>query len=148
MAEFSGGTTLEIVDNLPPKGPKKGQKMAFCNCLFSRYHLLTKFYSSSYQILTKFYFSRRLSEFVNNFFRTEFGAALLEAEFSVAGALWIGGSVVGDMDYKGCGFGRFVLGIRVLRVVDFGFACCGFGFCVLWFCLAAVGWGCGGAAKC
>ena len=41
----------------------------------------------------------------------------MEAEFSVTGALWIGGSVVGDMDCKGCGFGRFVLGIRVLRVV-------------------------------
>ena len=72
----------------------------------------------------------------------------MEAEFSVAGALRIGGSVVGDMDCKGCGFGRFVLGIRVLRVVDFGFACWGFGFCVLWFCLAGVGWGCGGVPKC
>jgi len=120
VPEFSGETPPEIVDNLPPKGPKKGQKMAFYNCLFSRYHLLTKFYPSSYQILTKFYFSRRWSEFVNNFFRTEFGAALFEAEFSVVWVLRIGGSVVGDMDYKGCGFGRCVFVIRVLRVGDSG----------------------------
>ena len=67
----------EIVNNLPPKSPENGQKTAFCNRLFSRHHLLTKFYSSSYQILIKFYFSRRWSDFVNNFFRTGSGAALL-----------------------------------------------------------------------
>lgn len=67
----------EIVNNLPPEGPKKRQKTAFCNRLFSRHNLLTKFYSSSYQILIKFYFSRRWSDFVNNFFRRWFRAALL-----------------------------------------------------------------------
>ena len=67
----------EIVNNLHPKGPENGQKTAFCNRLFSRHHLLTKFYSSSYQILIKFYFSRRWSDFVNNFFRIVSGAAFL-----------------------------------------------------------------------
>ena len=59
----------KIVNNSPPKGVKKGQKLPSRNPLFSRYHLLTKFYPSSYQILPIFYLSKRWSEIVNNFFR-------------------------------------------------------------------------------
>ena len=117
----------KIVDNLPSEGVKNGQKTAFCNCLFSRYHLLIKFYPSSYQILTKFYASRRWSEFVNNFFRRWFRAALSEREFSVVGVLggwdsgdgWLGfwcrrvgicGSAGWGLGVDGAGLGWWVVG--------------------------------------
>ena len=115
--EFSGKTPPEIVDNLPPKGPKKGKKWPFATACFPDIIFLP----NSTQVLTKF---------LPNFTPVEDGQNLL-ITFLEQGSerlLWRRSFLW----YGHCGSGARSSAIWITRVADSGAACWEFVCCALW----------------